>query len=135
MVKELLVKNNIKVTNQRIIILNEIIKSKKPFNAINLFSKIKTRQIIDLATIYRVLILFKDKQIIREVMNSDGEQYFENSLSGNPVHPHFLCEKCHKISCLDADIPKYLQSSSNFPKEYIIKNISVNVKGICNNCA
>ena len=134
MIKELLVKKEIKVTNQRIIILNEIIKWKKPFKAIDLFSFLLMHQNIDLATVYRVLTLFKDKQIIREVIISEGEQYFENSLTDNPVHPHFLCEKCHKISCLDSAIPKQMLSSSNFPEDYIINDISVNIKGICSNC-
>jgi Fe2+ or Zn2+ uptake regulation protein len=131
---ELLKSKKIKITEQRLTILKEILNQNKPFSAINLHSKITALQNIDLVTVYRVLSLFKNKNIIREILNSNGEQYFELSIDSSTIHSHFLCEKCKIIYCLNDINSKKILTSANCPKSFIVKNVSLNISGLCNNC-
>lgn len=132
--KDLLSSKHIKKTEQRLNILNEIILIKHPFNANELHNRLKNKFYVDLATIYRVLNILLKYKIIREVMILDGLKYYELSCIHNPVHPHLYCEECHKIICLNSITFDESLQILKLKNEHIIKNVSINLNGICKNC-
>lgn len=132
--RDLLLANNIKITEQRLTILEEIISIKEPFNANYLHDRVTSKLAVDLATVYRVINTLIKFNVIREVMTLDGFQYYEMSCIHNPVHPHFFCEKCHKIICLDAISFDDSLQLIKLVKGNSVKTISINLTGICKEC-
>ena len=130
--KKLLKSGNIKITSQRISILNEIIKLEKPFNANDLYVILKNK--IDLATIYRVFGIFKESGIIREVAHKGDVLYYELSCIHHPVHPHFICDNCRSIICLKELQSKDSTALSRYTKELTVRDISINFNGLCKKC-
>lgn len=53
---------------------------------------------LSLGTVYRNLSLFKESGLIRSVGTVHGEERFDADVS---VHPHFICNKCGRVSDLD----------------------------------
>ena len=98
--KTLLGQNNLKVTQQRLLLLDTKIDSEKIFSAISLQEKVRDR--MDLVTIYRILSVFLENKIIRDVISNDTTRFYELSCEHHPVHPHFICKKCNTIICLSA---------------------------------
>jgi len=89
---------------------------------------------VDKATVYRNLKTLLKKEIIREIINSEGAGYYElNCKIHNPIHPHFECKICKKIFCLKPFNAEDILSLSNYSK-YNIEEIDVKFKGICNEC-
>ena len=131
--ENLLKGNELKITSQRVLVLNEIINKKKPFSANDLFLSLKNK--IDLTTIYRILLIFKNKRLIREVVNKNEIQFYELSCVHNPAHVHFLCNNCGKIFCLDPLPEKALLSIGKIKKDFITDEISINLTGLCSNCS
>jgi len=130
--ESLLNEKKIKVTKQRITVLDLIISKDSSFSASDLFDELKGK--LDMVTIYRNLQLLCGEGIIREVMNRSGKQYFEFSADSSPVHPHFYCSLCRKIFCLKSknnfSPPKREVTERNF----IVHETLLQYSGICPSC-
>ncbi|MGE4473207.1 MAG: Fur family transcriptional regulator [Sulfuricurvum sp.] len=55
--------------------------------------------IIDKSTFYRTMQAFEKADIIHGIESDEGKRYYELS---ETVHPHFICQKCHSITCLES---------------------------------
>ncbi|MFZ2890022.1 Fur family transcriptional regulator [Sulfuricurvum sp.] len=78
---------------------------------------------IDKSTFYRTMQTFEQANIISGIESDEGKRYFELSES---VHPHFICQHCHAITCLNSQ-------PIVSPKGYQID--SVIFKGKCPQCS
>lgn len=130
--ESLLSDSKIKVTRQRLTILDVIIAKDSSFCANELFDELKGS--IDLVTIYRNLQLFCEAGIVREVMNKCDRQYFEISCVHNPAHPHFYCSSCRKIFCMKSRSGSKTEEKKNFRDRFIIHETVVQYSGICPSC-
>ena len=130
--ESLLNEKNLKVTKQRVTVLDLIISKDSSFCANDLFDELKGK--MDLVTIYRNLLLLCKEGILREVMNKSGRQYFEFSSDNNPVHPHFYCNLCKKIFCMKSKRINSVTKKINPDDSFIINETVVNYNGICPSC-
>lgn len=78
---------------------------------------------IDKSTFYRTMQSFESANIINGIESSEGRRYFE--LSGT-LHPHFVCNTCHKIECLP---PQPILSLAGYHVDSVI------YKGQCSLCS
>lgn len=124
--------NGLKLTKQRILLLETILESEGVFSALSLKKKLKNQ--IDLVTIYRILSLFLNNKIIREVLSNEITKFYELSFEHYQVHPHFICSKCNKIICLSAIDNNDILSLRRYSEDNIIENINIQFSGICSNC-
>ncbi|MEN6330572.1 MAG: transcriptional repressor [Smithella sp.] len=121
-------------TPQRIAVLNILLNSDVPVN-INIIRQALERKIkIDRVTIYRILSLFKQHMIIREITSSSGANYFELATMENPVHPHFICRNCDTLSCLEPLTYSQANQWLTQEKDYSIENIEIKISGLCAIC-
>lgn len=127
----LLQKHNLKMTNQRLLILNELIKANTFFSAQSLYPLFENE--MDLATIYRIITTFQKKDMIREVAVKDGVRFYELICTHRSAHPHFLCNQCNNMFCLEIDITKILKLK-NITTAHKIKDASLLLNGICEKC-
>ncbi|HPO49120.1 MAG TPA: Fur family transcriptional regulator [Spirochaetota bacterium] len=130
--KSLLTKNNLKLTKQRIILLETIIDSEKVFSAASLEEKVKKN--MDLVTIYRIISVFLENKIIREVFSNDAVRFYELSCEHNPLHPHFFCKKCGKLYCLNSIDKKHFSNLIALYPDYSIEEFSLQFSGVCSKC-
>ncbi len=128
----LLSEKHIKITKQRVIVLDFILSRKSPFTVNDIYNDMKKK--LDVVTIYRNLKLFSENKILREVMNCDEGQYYELSCEHNPAHPHFYCDSCKKIFCV--------KTKKNFPNvnkisvdgDFLVKGAVLYLTGLCPDC-
>ena len=130
--EEMLRRYNLKLTKQRLMVLEKIIEIQEPFTAYSLFDLLD--ESMDLVTIYRNLNTLKEKMILREIPTESETRLFELSCIHNPVHPHFYCSKCKKTYCLDEISKKDLDILKSYYTEGHIDGVVVQLSGICANC-
>lgn len=130
--KEILRENSIKVTRQRLELLEKILSMDTMFTAQKLHETLIDS--MDLATIYRIIQVFLEKSIIREVYGSNETKLYELSCSHNPVHPHLQCNICSELICLPAIEGSTLNSLINHYSNIRIDDISLHLTGICEKC-
>jgi Fe2+ or Zn2+ uptake regulation protein len=130
----ILQKAGLSKTPQRIAVLNILIDAVVPVNMNSIRQALGTKIRIDRVTIYRILSLFKQHMIIREITSTGGANYFELATMENPVHPHFICRNCEALSCLE---PLTFSQAGQWltpDKDYSIEHIEINISGLCASC-
>lgn len=89
----------------------------------------------DRITLYRTMKLFTENGVIHEIAIPQEESKYAMCEEGckdgvhHHQHVHFKCEVCERVYCLEVDKTPEL-SLPNF----IIKNMEINVNGVCDEC-
>ncbi len=90
---------------------------------------------IDSATVFRNLNSMSQVGLLRRAELGDHVWRFEvirkNQHGHGPLHPHFLCIDCGKVTCLDE---VELTASSQRVTEQVGKVTEILVRGHCNQC-
>jgi Fur family transcriptional regulator, ferric uptake regulator len=130
----ILQKAGIYKTSQRLAVLDILIEARTPLSVNTIRQSLKTRTNIDKVTVYRILSLFRQHGIIREIASAGGANYFEMATLENPRHPHFNCRNCGAFTCLAplpfTQAPELILSKDN----YSIDHIEINISGLCACC-
>lgn len=131
--QETLKTHNIRITRQRIELMQSILDIGAPFSVSELFAV--NPHIADLATAYRFVSLLQKHLVIRNVAQFDDTQYFELACEHNPNHPHFLCKSCHHLICLNILKTSDVLRLAEYAKAQSVEDISVTYSGTCQDCA
>lgn len=122
---------NLKVTPQRVAIVEELYH-KGHINIDDLYaSMLKKFPSISLATIYKNVNSMVEKFFISEVKIPNEKSVYELSKS---EHSHLVCESCKKIEDVTIDtssVLKELKEISNFN----VNNTNVVFSGVCSDCS
>jgi Fe2+ or Zn2+ uptake regulation protein len=131
---DILRSRNLRVTRKKTAILREILGSDRPLNAAELHQRVSVALPIDLATVYRTLSVLSAKGLLREISDGSGTLYYEIACVHNPVHPHFRCLQCRKITCLGTLTGASASAMAKYAKGCEIEEISITLSGICGKC-
>jgi Fe2+ or Zn2+ uptake regulation protein len=129
----ILLKAGLSKTPQRIAVINILADVPAPVNINSIRQALKSKITIDRVTIYRILSLFKQHGIIREIASASGG-FFELATGENPVHPHFICRNCEKLSCLEPLTFSQATPWLSPTGDYSIDHIEINISGLCAEC-
>lgn len=130
----ILQKAGISKTPQRIAVLNTLTKAGAPLSMNGIRRELAAKVKIDRVTLYRILSLFKRRMIIREISAAGCAVHFELATAENPVHPHFLCRNCEKLTCLEPLTFSQANQWLSSDKNYFVEDIEINISGLCANC-
>ena len=127
-------KAGISKTSQRLAVLDILLKATTPLSVNTIRQALETKASIDKVTVYRILTLFRQRGIIREIASAGGANYFEMATLENPLHPHFSCRNCGVFTCL-APLPFTQAPELILSKDdYSIDHIEINIPGLCACC-
>lgn len=138
--KNLLKKKGLKVTNQRVMVLNVL--SKHPG------AHMTTEQIYDLVkieypeigltTVYRILQLLLKLELIDKVNLDDGYIRYEiRSNSGDKAqhhHHHLVCVECGKVISFNDDMLDRLENKIKETMDFDVIDHEVKFYGYCSQC-
>ena len=122
-----------RLTSQRKMILDELMKTKSHPPADFIYEKVRRKlPNISLGTVYRNLELMAKNGMIVKIETPDGQKRFDYNTE---PHPHFRCENCGKIE----DIPLDLSAPEPDPsdpwvKSRKIQSATLHYQGLCSDC-
>ena len=93
---EVLKKENLKCTPQRLAVFQNLIRSKKHRESEQIYKDINSKINVSLATVYRTLDLLVKHQFVRKMDVGNGKFIYETKLN-HPHHDHMICVECGKI--------------------------------------
>lgn len=122
----------LRMTNQREMILEELRKSKDHLTADELYERVKKKMPrISLATVYRNLEILSEVGLIGKLEVSGRQKRFDWDVEG---HDHVYCVQCHRIDNLKLD----RESLGLLPPEnvggYQITGYRLEFSGLCEEC-
>ncbi len=121
----------LRMTNQREMILRELKKSKKHLTADELYERVKKfMPRISLATVYRNLEILSDVKMIRKLEISGRQKRFDSELED---HDHIYCVQCHRIENLDLGETGVNLAAVDM-KGYTVTGRRLEVTGMCPKC-
>ncbi len=89
----------------------------------------------DRATLYRNLMDMTEAGLLRRVELGDHTWRFEvrDAEHEGDEHPHFVCSECGTVECLPE--VEFRTASRKVPKAIRSKNVEVQLRGVCDDCA
>lgn len=121
----------LRMTNQREMIIRELKKSKSHLTADELYERVKKYMPrISLATVYRNLEILSDAHMIRKLEISGRQRRFDSELED---HDHIYCVECHRIDNLDIG-KNQVNLAVMDAKGYAITGRRLEVTGLCPRC-
>ena len=98
--KKLISDSKYKYTKQKDTVLKTFIEADKHLSVCEFYNLLKKDK-IGQATLYRIIKVFKELNIIKEIA-INGINYYELKIfSGKPLHIHFRCKECGLIEDID----------------------------------
>ena len=132
--KKILHKESLKVTPQRIAVLEEMLKDMGHRESEEIYFSIKEQNInVSRATVYRTLDILVQNKFVRKLNLGDGRARYENKVGGHH-HDHMICNSCGLIiEFVDPQIEK-LQDVIAEKNKFILTNHIHQLFGICQDC-
>lgn len=131
----ILKKTSLRRTPVRLGVLELLARNHRPMAVTEILSKLKR---VDTVTVYRTLNTFVRKKVVHRVRGEDRSWLYALSDDGpapRHQHPHFVCENCGKVECLeDAHIPDSFIASLHVDKNYRVTYPEVVLHGMCPKC-
>ncbi len=130
--EQLLKEKNIKITANRILVLDVFLKNTHTLSLADIELALPWA---DRATIFRTLKTFEEKALLHSIKDDDKSVKYalcSNTCQVNHhrIHPHFHCDICGNTVCLTGfDIPIL-----KLPDNYKANNYSLMINGICEKC-
>ena len=122
--------HNLKVTSQRLEIINIILKNGH-INIANLYKALKIKfPTLSLATIYKNINAMCDTLFLSEVRLPNQKNVYELI---KQEHSHAVCLKCNKIMDIDLDTSSILNQAKQV-SDYSLYESSIIFSGICPDC-
>ncbi|MGW8160846.1 MAG: Fur family transcriptional regulator [Desulfobulbales bacterium] len=124
--------NNMRLTSQRQVILEELQKVTSHPTANEVFDMVRKRlPRIGLGTVYRNLDLLADMGIIRKLEIGGEQKRFDGDTS---PHYHIRCVKCNRVEDIFIKKNRGLEKSAAACCDYKILDHHVEFSGICSSC-
>jgi Fur family ferric uptake transcriptional regulator len=122
----------LRMTNQREIILRELINSKQHLTADELYDIVKKLMPrISLATVYRNLEILSEAGIIGKLEISGRQKRFDYD-PGN--HDHIYCAVCHRVDNMTVKGAAVETKDLQSVKGYSVTGYRLEIIGICPKC-
>jgi Fur family peroxide stress response transcriptional regulator len=130
--KDVCKQHKIKLTPQRLIIYQELIRSDEHPSTDMVYQRVrKTFPTISFDTVNRTLSTFHEIGVAGLVEGSGNPKRYDGNLS---KHHHFQCIACNRIIDIYDDSYNTLHISPEIQRKYTILNTTVHLEGICEQC-
>ena len=130
-----LYEHDLKLTRERLTILQEAMATEGHFEADDLLLILKKKgRKASRATVYRTLDLIIAAGLLRRIFIADSAVQFEKTVD-RPRHNHFICQQCG--AKIEFYSPELVQLQEKLCREYnfTMQDYLFQVYGLCSECA
>jgi Fur family ferric uptake transcriptional regulator len=130
-------REGLKVTRQRLAILETILRSERAhFNAEDLVAMVNAGRgpKASRSSVYRTLELLKDCGLLRKEMLHDQVSHYEKTV-GEEHHDHMICNACGCIIEFSSEELERLQDKLCREQGFKPESHVLHIRGICHSCA
>ncbi len=120
-------------TGLRLAVLEALAGAGRALTAGELLQAIRRTRRINKVTVYRFLEEFTRRGLVRRVAVQGKAAHFELAL-GQPPHPHFQCDRCGAVECLEPVSLEELWGRLKGPLGHRAERLEIRVAGLCWEC-
>ncbi len=124
---------DLKATPARLAILRLLEKTEKPIDVASITNFLKKNEIkADQATVFRIINMFTDKGLTKQIQLQEGK--FRYELSNKEDHHHLVCTSCGDIQDISDCNISALEKEIAKKKTFQVTSHSLEFFGICAGC-
>lgn len=125
-------KKGLKITAQRILVAEKIFSVHQHFTADSLLELLRDRRDeISKATIYRILSLMVEADLLIEHNFGEDFKYYEHIL-GHEHHDHIICNQCKRVIEFTNEKIEHIQSKIAEEHGFSITGHTLTIRADCN---
>ena len=130
---ERLDKAGLEVTEHRAQVLMAVGNTRHPSSVPEILEKVRARQDINRVTVYRILDLLVEHEVLNRLGLGEKSQRFCLRGTHEDEHPHFHCTRCDRYLCLDVPSPGIdRQALAGLSLE--VRHVDLRLEGLCPAC-
>lgn len=133
MAEEFLMHLGIKVTKQRLAIIEILEKVKDPLTAEDIYDQLQDKELMNYSTVYRTLNTLSEKGGVIKTGEPGGKMYFQ--LKGHHHHHELECVACHKQVIIETCPVEAFSRLVSKETGFVVTEHSLQIKGLCEACA
>lgn len=128
------VQTTLRLTPRRQIIL-EILRERGHLDAYGLLELARRKDPrISLATVYRALAYFRERNLIQGRSFGEGRSHFEVHDAGTGAHAHFVCTRCGKVREVKGKFIRDMEALAQ-RERFRVTGAHLDLFGLCGDCA
>lgn len=120
-------------TGLRLALLEALAAAGRALTAGELLEQIRRTRQVNKVTVYRLLEEFSCRGLVRRVAAQGKAAHFELAL-GEPPHPHFQCDNCGAVECLEPVSLEEIWEVLKGPLGHRADRLEIRVAGVCREC-
>ncbi len=121
-------------TQERLLLVDEIMKTNGHFDADELYTRIKSKRLkVSRATIYNTIDLLVESGLISRYRFGENHARFEKAI-GRPRHDHLICLDCGDIIEFVNEKLDKIQKEVCDEKKFKMQNATLQIFGVCSKC-
>jgi Fur family transcriptional regulator, ferric uptake regulator len=124
----------LRATPVRLAVLQILGEAPRALRAREILALIRTRRQVNKVTVYRILEDFCRRGMVRKLSLEGRVSHFELACEHHPPHPHFQCQACREVQCLEPVALHRIWTELQGPVGNRADLIDIRIEGLCHKC-
>jgi Fe2+ or Zn2+ uptake regulation protein len=129
-----LVRCRLRPTALRLQVLETLGSADRAWQAREVLDAIRARRRVNKVTVYRILDDLVRLGLVRKLPAAGGVAHYELACEHHPPHPHFQCQACGELQCLEPVPLEHLWRELKGPLGNRVDRLEIRVAGLCRRC-
>ena len=131
--REVLSRSRIRPTPLRLQVLETLGSKDRAWQAREILDAIRVRRPVNKVTVYRILDDLTRLGLVRKLPSEGAAAHYELACEHHPPHPHFQCQTCGEVQCLEPVPLERIWREIN-PLGNRADRLEIRVAGLCAKC-
>ncbi len=132
--RQWLARQGLKLTAVRLAVLEILGAAPRAMQAKEILEAIRGRRRVNKVTVYRILEDFTQRGMVRRLSLDGRVSHYELACEHHPPHPHFQCQTCREVQCLEPVPLARVWAELQGPVGNRADHIDIRVEGLCHKC-
>jgi len=132
--REVLVQRRVRPTPLRLWVLETLRSEDRVWQAREILQAIRVRRPVNKVSVYRILDDLTRLGLVRKLTSEGNAAHYELACEHHPPHPHFQCQACKEIQCLEPVSLDHIWREIKGSRGNLAEHVEIRVAGLCSKC-
>ncbi len=131
---EALVRRRVRPTPLRLRVLETLGSEDRAWQPREILDAIRARRPVNKVSVYRILDDLTRLGLVRKLTSEGAAAHYELACEHHPPHPHFQCQACKEVQCLEPVPLDHIWREIRGPRGNRADRLEIRVEGLCQRC-
>jgi Fe2+ or Zn2+ uptake regulation protein len=129
-----LLRGHLRPTALRLEVLETLGGENRAWQAREVLEAIRARRRVNKVSVYRILDDLVRLGLVRKLPSEGAAAHYELACEHHPPHPHFQCQACGEVQCLEPVPLEQLWRELKGPLGNRVDYLEIRAAGLCRRC-